>query len=60
MEQNKPIKEFQAEVVKSLEAANKDAKAAQTAVQKTMVDVERLKTTDKELVSVLCGIFFCQ
>jgi hypothetical protein len=50
MEQNKPIKEFQADIAKSLEAANKDAKAGQTAVQKIMADVDKLKKADRDLV----------
>ena len=54
MEQNKPIKEFQENVAKSLEAANKDAKTAQAAVQKTMADVDKFKKADKDLVCATC------
>jgi hypothetical protein len=54
MEQNKPIKEFQENVAKSLEAGNKDAKTAQAAVQKTLADVDKLKKTDRDLVCTSC------
>ncbi|KIM26760.1 hypothetical protein M408DRAFT_330371 [Serendipita vermifera MAFF 305830] len=49
MEEHRPISEYRAKVVKELEAANKEVKAAQNASTKITNDVEKLKNQDKDL-----------
>ena len=51
MEEIKPITEFQANVSKALEDANKEAKDAQTAAAKIATEVDKLKKQDRDLVS---------
>jgi len=58
MEENKPIKDFQAKVAKLLEDANKQAKSAQAAVQNITSEMDKLKQQDKALVNFLFSFFF--
>jgi len=58
-EENKPITEFQAKISETLNAANKEVKAAQAAVQRITSDVDKLNKQDRDMVSLgLLGCFF--